>query len=256
VRLGSFNLLSGRSLSDGRIERQRLIDAAIGLDADVLAVQEVDRRQPRSSSVDQTAVLAQALGADHARFVPTVDGTPGEPGWTPGDDVREGPQYGISLISRIPVAEWHVLRLSPARGRFPLLIPSRPPRVLWLNDEPRAVIAAVLAEPRITIACTHLSFVPLVNVRQLRQVRRWLATLPGPTVLMGDFNLPSGPARRLTGWTPLVSAPTFPSPAPRIQLDHVLAAGLPLGSRARGRAVRAPISDHRPLVVDLDLGNH
>jgi endonuclease/exonuclease/phosphatase family metal-dependent hydrolase len=112
----------------------------------------------------------------------------------------------------------------------------------------------VLEHPRITIACTHLSFVPLVNVRQLLAVRRWLAALPGPQVLLGDLNLPGAAARRISHWTPLVSAPTFPSPAPRLQLDHVLAAGLPFGTRAAGRVHRQlPISDHRAVLVDLEL---
>ena len=104
-----------------------------------------------------------------------------------------------------------------------------------------------------TVACTHLSFVPGFNARQLRRVRAWLAGLPGPHLLLGDFNLTPGLVRRLTGWEPLMSGPTFPSPSPRLQLDHVLTSGLPAGTRWRGRAVVMPISDHRAAVVDLDL---
>jgi endonuclease/exonuclease/phosphatase family metal-dependent hydrolase len=258
LRLGSFNLLSGRSLSDGSIVRQRLVDAVTELDADILAVQEVDRLQPRSGGLDQAACIAETMGAVSSRFVATVEGTPGEPGWTAADWAPavprpELPGYGVALISRLPVVEWHVLPLRPARGRFPLVIPTSPPRFLWLPDEPRAAVAAVLEHPRMTIACTHLSFSPTANVRQLLSVRRWLSNLPSPRVLMGDLNLPGAAVRRITGWTPLVSAPTFPSPAPRIQLDHVLAAELPNGSRACGRVRRMPISDHRAVLVELDL---
>jgi endonuclease/exonuclease/phosphatase family metal-dependent hydrolase len=249
LRLGSFNLLSGRSLVDGSIERARLVEAIGLLDVELLAVQEVDRFQARSGGIDQAAVAASALGAVASRFVATVNGTPGETGWVPSDPS----QYGVALISRLPVAEWHVLQLEPARGRFPIPIPSRPPRLLWVNDEPRVAIAAVLESPRITVACTHLSFVPLVNVRQLRAVRRWLAGLPGPQVLLGDLNLPGSLARRITGWTPLISAPTFPSPAPRLQLDHVLASGLPVGTRVESRVHHLPISDHRAVQADLYL---
>jgi hypothetical protein len=39
-----------------------------------------------------------------------------------------------------------------------------------------------------------------------------------------------------------------------VQLDHALAAGLPPGTRASGRVHRRlPISDHRAVVVDLEL---
>ncbi len=266
LRLGSANLLSGRSMTDGTIDVDRLVEASRLLDVDVLALQEVDRHQPRSSGIDQADLIARSLGAVDHRFIATVDGTPGISDWTPSipHSTAEMPilepsfaQFGVALISRIPVAEWHVLRLSPARGRFPLPIPNanpaRLPRLLWLNDEPRAAVAAVLEHPRITIACTHLSFVPSSTIRQLADVRRWLAGLPGPHLLLGDLNLPGFAVRRLTGWTPLVSSPTYPSSAPRLQLDHVLAAGLPAGSRAVGRVTQLPISDHRAVLVDLDL---
>lgn len=254
LRLGSFNLFSGRSTADGTIVTDRLTEAIEQLDVDVLAVQEVERNQPRSHGIDQTALIAKALAAHDHRFVAAVDGTPGEPGWTPSTGSGEdGPQFGVALISRRPVLEWHVLRMRPARGRFPLLIPSRPPQVLWLSDEPRVAVAAVLTEPRITIVCTHLSFVPTSSVRQLRTLRRWLAGLPGPQVLLGDLNLPGAAGRRLTGWSPLISSPTFPAAAPRLQLDHALATGLPPGSRSTGRVRLMPISDHRAVLVDLDL---
>lgn len=262
LRLGSFNLLSGRSLNDGSSEPERLVEAVGELDVDLLAVQEVDRFQARSGGVDQADLIAKTLGAVDSRFVPTVTGTPGEHGWIAtdasdpfwADSTSQLPQYGVALVSRLPVAEWHTLPLSPSPGRFPLLIPTRPARILWMNDEPRAAVAAVLERPRITIACTHLSFVPLVNVRQLLRVRRWLAALPGPHLLLGDLNLPGSAARRVTRWTPLVSAPTFPAPAPRLQLDHVLAASLPSGARAAGRVHhQLPISDHRAVLVDLEL---
>jgi endonuclease/exonuclease/phosphatase family metal-dependent hydrolase len=272
IRVGSFNLLSGRSLEDGEIEPSRLTAAIRELDADVLAVQEVDRFQPRSAFADQAQAVAAAMDAVSGRFVATVDGTPGEPGWTaatwwsdfdgcsPTSPDGSGgfgaglrPDYGIGLYSRLPVADWAVLRLRPARGRFPLALPTRPMRVLWLPDEPRAAVAAVLAEPRLTVACAHLSFVPGVNAAHLLRVRRWLARLPAPRLLVGDLNMPAAPARRLTGWTPLVRAPTFPSPAPKMQLDHVLASGLPAGTRATGHVLHLPLSDHRAVRVDLDL---
>ena len=136
-----------------------------------------------------------------------------------------------------------------------MLIPSRPPRLLWLRDEPRVVLAAVLDEPRMTVACTHLSFMPLRAARHLVQVRRWLSQLPGPQLLMGDLNLPPGAVRRLTaGWEPLFSAPTYPSPRPRMQLDHVLAHGLSPSATATGQVTRMPFSDHCAVTAELSLG--
>jgi endonuclease/exonuclease/phosphatase family metal-dependent hydrolase len=268
VRLASFNLLSGRSPAEGIAEPERLASAVAALDADVVALQEVDRHQDRSGAVDQAALAADALGAVDHRFVGLVHGTPGEAGWLaaprpPGgrrggrsaapDPPPDGPTYGVALLLRMPVESWHVLHLDPPRGRYPVPIPAPRLRLLWIPDEPRAVVAAVLRSPRMTVACTHLSFVPGVNVFQLRRARRWLAELPGPRVLLGDLNLPGGLPARLTGWTPLVSGPTFPAPAPRVQLDHLLADGLPAGWHARGEVLELPVSDHRAVLAELTL---
>jgi endonuclease/exonuclease/phosphatase family metal-dependent hydrolase len=260
LRLASFNLFSGRSLLDGLTDPDRIGAATATLDADLLALQEVDRHQDRSGGTDQAARVAHALGAVVHRFVPLVTGTPGVPGWQPAprrdpedDDVPDGPSYGVALISRRPVISWHVLHLDPPAGRWPVPIPARPPRLLWLADEPRAALAAVLDHPRITVACTHLSFVPGVNARQLRRVRHWLAALPGPRVLLGDLNLPGRLPARLTGWTPLVTGSTYPSPAPRAQIDHALASGLNPSISVTGRIIELPISDHRAVIADLQM---
>jgi endonuclease/exonuclease/phosphatase family metal-dependent hydrolase len=288
LRLVSFNACSGRSMTDGVADPARFAQAVGATGADVVALQEIDRFQPRSGRVDQSALAADALGGTH-RYLGLVHGTPGEDGWSaaphdhpadghpaddhPADDRRAddrpadfpagaasangtSPTYGVALVTTRPVRSWHVLRLAPARGRYPVPVPSRPPRLLWIPDEPRAAIAAVLDEPRMTVVCTHLSFVPGVNVRQLRRLRSWLADLPGPHVVLGDLNLPGRLPARLTGWTPLVTGPTFPAPGPRVQLDHVLAAGLPAGARVRGRVERLAVSDHCAAVADLDLPAH
>ena len=69
---------------------------------------------------------------------------------------------------------------------------------------------------------------------------------------MGDFNLPGRLPSRLTGWRPLATGPTFPAPAPRLQLDHLLAEGIQPGVLGDCEIVHLPLSDHRALVVDLD----
>ncbi len=101
-----------------------------------------------------------------------------------------------------------------------------------------------------TLATTHLSFVPGYNGAQLRKVTAFLSALPGPRVLLGDLNMPPPFPRLLTGWDVLARRVTYPTTEPRIQLDHVLGSGrLPPVQRVDTPVL--PVSDHRALVVEL-----
>jgi endonuclease/exonuclease/phosphatase family metal-dependent hydrolase len=265
VRLVTFNLLHGTAVSDGSADPARLKAAVHEVDADVLGLQEVDCSQPRSAGADQTALAAAASGARWRAFVPTVVGTPGVPGWrgwtdADGDDVRtsptDGPTYGVGLVSRLPVRRWLVTRFAAAPGRLPLLVPDRGrARVALVPDEPRAAVAAVVEGPHgpFTVVTTHLSFVPGFNVRQLRAIVRWTAELPRPLVLLGDLNLPGALPVRVSGWRAVATARTYPSPGPRVQLDHVLADGLDAAAVRGDRVWTLPVSDHCALGADVDL---
>lgn len=259
VRVASFNIQHGlRTVSSG-FDRATYVDAIAELDADVLALQEVDVLQPRTYGLDQAALAGEAIDAVDVRFAPTLLGTPGER-WRPAAGVGtdapitdgDGPAYGLALASRYPVRSWHQAAFPAAPGRWPILVPGRRTPVL-LADEPRAVIAAVVEVPGgvLTVATTHLSFAPGWNTWQLRRVIRFLRPLPAPRILIGDLNIPGRIARLAGGdWKPLVSTPTYPAREPRIQFDHALGHGgvPPLVGFA---APALGISDHRALVLDL-----
>ena len=109
---------------------------------------------------------------------------------------------------------------------------------------------AVSGPQPVTVVSTHLSFVPFAAARQLRAITRWAATLPAPRLLLGDLNLVGPLPARLTGWRRLATVATFPSPRPRVQLDHALGDGWGTAT-ATASAPPSSISDHRPLVVHL-----
>jgi endonuclease/exonuclease/phosphatase family metal-dependent hydrolase len=250
VRIATFNILHGRSLDDGRVDVDRLAAAVKSLDADVLALQEVDRDQPRSFGADLTAVAAEAMGAPEHQFVAALHGTPGGT-WmaATGDEQPGSATYGIALLSRYPVVSWRVVRLPALQATVPLWssITNRP---FLARDEPRVAIAAVLDGPfgEFTVCNTHLSFIPGWNARQLRRLVASLAGTREPLVLVGDLNMEQRQAARVSGLRSIASAATFPAAHPRRQIDHVLVRG---GLRATGaaEAVQLPLSDHRALVV-------
>ena len=255
MRLATLNLLNGMSLSDRSVTPARLAEAVVALGADVVGLQEVDRFQARSHSADLTAQVADAMGTPHWRFVPALLGTPGFD-WraaTDDDQTSSEPAYGIGLVSRWPVRSWHVTRLPAAPVRSPIVLPGTK-QVIWLKDEPRVGLAAVVETPGglMTIATTHLSFVPVWNGKQLRTLTADLARLPGPAVLLGDLNMPPPFPRVLSGWKVLAKAPTYPAWEPKIQLDHVLGRGV-LPAVARVESPELTVSDHRALLVELQL---
>ena len=254
MRLATLNLLNGMSLSDRRVDAARLRTAVQELAPDVVGLQEVDRGQLRSAGLDQTREVAEALGCAHWRFLPALVGTPGG-AWraaTDADDETAEPAYGIGLVSRWPVRSWTVVRLAAAPVRSPIVLPGTR-RLIWLQDEPRVGLAAVVETPRgpMTVATTHLSFVPIWNGVQLRTLTTALAGLPGPRVLLGDLNMPPPFPRSLTGWTALARTPTYPAWEPRVQLDHVLGSGA-LPPVRRVESPELAVSDHRALLVELE----
>lgn len=280
VRCATFNVLHGQRIGpDGRPETAApgdpsapLAEAVADLDADVVALQEIDCLQERSGGVDQAAVTAAAMGARDWRYATALHcrSVPGR-GWVPdptepgmrvyGPERRpEVPSHGLALLSRLPVHEWRALRLPPAPFGMPLRVAGRAAPVL-ARDQPRAALAAVLEGPHgpFTVVAVHLSFVPGWNIGQLRTVRRWIADLPQPRVLMGDFNL-IGALPRATlnatsrrGWRGSARQATFPSHRPLVQLDHILLNGLGADAVGAVDVPRTAISDHRPLVVELAL---
>ncbi len=256
MRLASFNVLHGRSLADGEVSTSRLVAACASLGADVLALQEIDRNQARSGGIDQTAAVAEGMGAVAWRFEPALVGEPGAT-WRAaeeGDHLAGSAEagYGVGLVSRLPVRAWHVVRLRAAKVRAPVAVPGGRGRFILLPDEPRVALAAEVDSPNgpLLVATTHLSFVPGWNLVQLRRVTRALAAFGLPCVLLGDLNVPGSLPARTTGWRALASVKTFPGGKPSMQIDHALGHGL-LPVVGAVSAPELPLSDHRALVLDF-----
>ena len=76
MRIATFNILSGRSPQDDRVDEGRYVEAIKRLDADLLGLQEVDRNQPRSQHADLTAIAAEAMGAVDHQFVAALSRHP------------------------------------------------------------------------------------------------------------------------------------------------------------------------------------
>jgi len=260
MKVISWNIFNGQAANPAEPvpPLAQLVAEAVGMvGCDLIAVQEVDENQPRSGSVHQMEIVAQAIDAPHWGYARAVIGTPGF-GWrVPTREEKfihsdsSLPGYGIGLASRIPVKRWHRVDLAASPVGFALAYPSdRGFRLRYTKDEPRVAIIAEL-ENGFTVAATHLSFVPFWNYFQLRKVMRFMKHLPGTHLIIGDINLPWNIPNRFTRWHSLVSKKTFPSYKPALQFDYLLSA-----KRLRATPLDIPasrLSDHRPIGADVEL---
>jgi len=227
MRLATFNLHHAAPPGRWFARNVAAASACASLDADVVALQEVEVCSPRSWCVDQPARIAAACDAV-AWFVPN---------WT-----RMWGRFGNAVIVRGKVLERRVVDLPTSAAAHPRR--ALVARVELRDGAPLTVVATHLSErgrgPDGTPEAVH----------QLRTLLDAVAGEPTPRVLLGDLNLGPDRAERILashgfGWAPVV--PTYPAAAPRTAIDWIAADGLVLS--AAHRPIVA-ISDHRPLVVD------
>lgn len=244
--VGSWNVRHGFDARRGRIDLGAVAARLEGLGADVVALQEVDRGLARSGHADQLAELATRLDW-HALFAPALLGDPAErppPAPCDGSDPG-GPAYGIGILSRFAPAGYD-------RRPLPGAADPRPGR-RGRGREHRVLLRTRLTAggTEVTVAATHLSWLPGHGARQLRTCLALAGAGPGPAVLLGDLNLPLRAVARLvtgTGWRPAPAGPSFPARRPRVQLDHVLVRG---PAPTDGRVAPPGPSDHLPVRATL-----
>ena len=268
MRVATWNVLHGMAIG-GDASAASLASQAALITADIIGLQEIDRDQSRSNHAHQTRDVASAMGLPFWVFAPALVGTPGE-SWESANDshthTHNGPDdgneahYGVGLASRFPLSNIEVLRLTGAPISLPLLVPADPkPRFIKVADEPRVALIADVQTPEgtVTVATTHLSFVPGYNVKQLRIITKHLALKPNPVLLIGDFNLPGKIGSFVTRWDWLAKAATYPTPKPRIQFDHIIANGISKTeislARKSAKVIPLGVSDHCALVIEVSI---
>jgi endonuclease/exonuclease/phosphatase family metal-dependent hydrolase len=219
LRIATFNIEHGRG-ADGVADPGRLANALARLDADVLGLQEVDVNVARSNRLDQARLAADATGLQ------VVFGPVRRVGWRG--------RYGNALLARGEITDIEVSELP------------RSPQ----GDARSALLASVALDGRaLAVATTHLSVRYEDAIVQLEAVLVALAARPAPRLLLADCNMAPAavaPLVRAAGMALAVGPPTFPAAAPRVQIDHIAAAGLHLGPPT---APDADVSDHRPLIL-------
>jgi endonuclease/exonuclease/phosphatase family metal-dependent hydrolase len=272
MRVISWNLLHGQVIPPvGEQDwRQSLITSATDIAShfkpDFISLQEVDYLQPRSGNINQTKLIAESMGLKYWYYLPALLGTPGsrwqkvknlEPGIISQNTNNPSPNtsYGIGFATSVPIKKIYTKALGRSIIGMPLLIPKengKGARFIYVKDEPRVALIAEL-ENGLTIATTHLSFVPFVNVFQLNRLIIALKKLSGVPVLVGDLNLPANIPSKLSGFKSVISQSTYPSWKPKIQFDYIMVANNQEVQATPLSTIKPDISDHVPIGAELNF---
>jgi endonuclease/exonuclease/phosphatase family metal-dependent hydrolase len=198
-------------------------DVLAGMDADVIALQEVDHLMKRTDGVDQSLALAERLGMKRV-FAGAMD--------------RDDGTYGIALLSRLPLASVKRFEL-PMAGGF----------------EPRVAIdAEVCASGKaLRFVTTHSDFTPWAAEAHARAITEYVGS-DDDVIILGDFNAtPDTAAVRDLIARPLFDAlglfaegPTFPQNKSRI--DYILTDRRVLSADI----VEVDASDHFPVLAAIE----
>jgi endonuclease/exonuclease/phosphatase family metal-dependent hydrolase len=222
LKVASYNMRKGIGL-DRRRDPARVLNVLNEISADIVALQEADRRFGTRAS----AIPPEMLASDSDYVPVSLDNRPLSLGW-----------HGNALLVRkgIEVEESHMLRI-------PTL-------------EPRGAVAATLNlfGTRMRVVGMHLD---ISGIRRRQQARAILAHLELgedlPTILMGDMNEWRPMAGCLNDFStqhPLVdTGQSFPSRRPLARLDRIFASPslTALDSGVHHSPLAARASDHLPI---------
>lgn len=235
VRFATYNIHKCRGM-DRRVSPQRVIDVLRGLDADIIALQEV-MNVAGDPLLDQGRGIAEALGYEYAI-----------------GEVRQlrGGAYGNVTLTRLPMKAWAVHDLT------------------WKRREPRGALRMDVAVGNKTV---HVYNVHLGTsfLERRGQARRLVGEevlgdrkRKGPCVILGDFNeWTRGLATRLLAERfesvdiklHLKRKRTYPGLLPVLHLDHIYYdPELRLETLSICRTKKALVaSDHLPLVATFKI---
>lgn len=236
----TYNIHHGEGV-DGNLDLDRIAKVIKEVDADLVALQEVDKGVARTDRRDLPGELAELTGL-HAIFANNFN--------------FQGGEYGNAILTRLPIVRWTNTHLTMIRP-----------------GEQRGLLQAVLKLPgkglsrEVVLMNTHIDY-RRDDAERLSNVAQFKEIVPGygdlPIILCGDFNdTPGSRVHRAMSerfqdtWVRAAAGNgfTYSSTEPRSRIDYVW---IDSSSRrflkpVKGRVVQTRASDHLPLVVEFEL---
>jgi endonuclease/exonuclease/phosphatase family metal-dependent hydrolase len=224
--------------TDGKHSTDRIADVIASIDPDIVCLQELDLRRPKTLHADQSRLVGERLGMSF-HFHPAHK--------------REDEHFGDAILSRHPMALVRAKTFPPVPKPVP--------------DENRGAVLAEVTVAGTTwkVLNTHFGLGREERRLQARHfTAEWIEkALPGPLVVCGDFNSRPGStvhkvlATKVIDVYHLARVPrgrTFSTRLPLICLDYIYVS--PEIAVHRVQVVRSALtavaSDHFPIVAELD----
>ncbi|MBM2294002.1 endonuclease/exonuclease/phosphatase family protein [Sulfitobacter pseudonitzschiae] len=220
MRIASYNIRKAVGL-DWRRDPDRIVDVLAEIDADVIVLQEADKRVGTRAGVLPLEYLETELGY----IMADVSLRPLSHGW-----------HGNAILMRSGFAD-HV----PARIELPVL-------------EPRGAVSVLLEQPHIEVIGVHLGLTPGMRRKQMLALQKVVDERDHPVLLAGDFNEWNSAQFPFVAPVTVVSpGPSFHASRPTATLDRfVLGQGLrAVSSHVHHSSLAKRASDHLPIVIDL-----
>ncbi|ANS86188.1 endonuclease/exonuclease/phosphatase family protein [Vibrio scophthalmi] len=238
LTIASFNIAAGKVSS-----AQDIAHAIKAMDADIVALQEVDKLTARSGKVDQLKEIEKITGMQGV-FCRAID--------------FDGGEYGLSILSKYPVTLDEIIQLPSGQ---------REQRIGCIGN----VDVPNFAAP-ITVINTHLDTKenPQVRLEQIRELNDRTMEMRGIKILLGDMNdVYSTPnmTEVTKYWNPVTpfnnDHRTWPSVNPEIGVDYIFTSNaqrwdieelkVPQGMEVWSGVNWAEVSDHLPIFTKLTL---
>lgn len=225
MRIASYNIRKAVGL-DWRRDPERIADVLAEIDADLVVLQECDKRVGTRAGVLDLDYLEKELGYELA----DVSIRPDSHGW-----------HGNAILYR-----------DPSQFR-------RASRVVLPCLEPRGAVSLQLETPALEVVGVHLGLDPRTRRLQLEALGQYLQNLTHPVVIAGDFNMwrakEAMQSALNTDCRIILPGKSYHSARPNAAFDRFILGNLPAPRRAfvHRSSLARRASDHLPIVVDLNL---
>lgn len=223
MRIGSYNIRKAVGL-DWRRDPHRIVDVIAELKADIVVLQEADKR----------------LGE--------------RPGILPLDRLKS--EHGFELAKLSPGGLSHGWHGNAILYRSDALPPPTVDRIALPAREPRGAISAFFEELNFCVIGTHLALTPGVRREQLQALCAHAAHSGRPSIIAGDFNhwghnLPAGHHQVITPGLSFHASRQIAALDRFILVDEVIADDARVHQSLKARRA----SDHLPVVLDFQIGS-